>query len=43
MAEIVTIERQAYTKRDPLGAPGLSIVTFGMGNALPGASQPHLG
>jgi hypothetical protein len=30
MAEIVTIEGQRYTKRDPLGVLGLSIITIGI-------------
>jgi hypothetical protein len=30
MAEIVTIEGQAYKKREPLGVLGLSVITFGI-------------
>ena len=30
MAEVVTIEGQAYKKREPLGVLGLSIITFGI-------------
>ena len=30
MAELVTIEGQAYKKRDPLGVLGLSFITFGI-------------